>query len=134
MATGTRQRSSATPSDNPFLALIDQCAEKIPRRLSAYHQYMKIHYQSRVKSEYNRRYAAAANAYDSATEEQRELKIVPKPVQLKIRNEVGMEFWEAESDETRNAVIQAVEDAHAKDLEERENALLIPETPQQFHS
>jgi hypothetical protein len=95
---------------------------------------MKMHYHSRVKNEYNRRFAAAANAYNSATKEQRELKIVPKPVALKIRNEVGMEIWEAESDEIHDAVIQAVEDVHAKDIEERENALLIPETPQQFHS
>jgi hypothetical protein len=95
---------------------------------------MKMHYHSRVKDEYNRRYAATANAYNNATEEQHKLKIVPKPVAVKIRNEVGMEFWEAESDEVRDDVIQAVEDVHAKDIEERENALLIPETPQQFHS
>jgi hypothetical protein len=129
----TKQGPSAVPSTNPFLALLDHAAEKIPRRLSALHQYMKMYYKSRVKNEFNRRFAVAATAYNNATKEQRESKVVLKPVALKIRNEVGMEFWEVEDDEIREEVLQAVEDIHAKDIEEREKALLIPQTPQQFH-
>jgi hypothetical protein len=71
--------------------------------------------------------------YDEATEEERENEDLQKPIALQMRNEIGREFWNLETDEFREAVAQEAEDAHTKEVEEWEQSKVVPKTPQQFH-
>ena len=92
-----------------------------------------MYYEERIKYEYTLRFQAATKAYNDATDEERELEIVPEPWAVKIRNEVGKEFWNQETDEFREEVAQAAEDAHAKDVEAWEDLKHMAKTPQQYH-
>jgi hypothetical protein len=92
-----------------------------------------VHYQSRVREEYDRRYAVAKHQYDNATEEERESGQVKKPVAVQLRSEVGREFWNLETEEFRDSMAQDAAEEHAKEMEEWEELKLVPKTPQQFH-
>ena len=127
-----------SPSDNPFAAILEKSFGKPPRRLTPYHQYLKMYYEERIKDEYTRRFEAAREKYNkaaaSAADEGGESEFVLEPPSaLKIRNEVGREFWDLEPDELREEVVQAAEDAHAKEVEEWEGLKLMAKTPQQYH-
>jgi hypothetical protein len=124
---------AGSSTDNPFSAVLAGSIDKAPRKLTPFHQYLKVHYHTRIKEEYTRRYAIAKKKYDEATEEERENKDVEKPIPLQMRNEIGREFWNLETDEFREAVAQDAEDAHTKEVEEWEELKVVPKTPQQFH-
>lgn len=94
---------------------------------------MKLHYDSRVKEEYLRRYAVAKQRYDNATEDDRENGIVKKPIPVQMRAEIGKEFWDLETAEFREEIAQHAEDVHAQEVEEWEESKKVPKTPQQFH-
>jgi len=63
------------------------------------HLYFKLHYRTRIKGEYLRRYAVAKKAYEDATEEDKESGDVKKIIPIVLRNAVGKEFWLLESAE-----------------------------------
>jgi hypothetical protein len=123
--------------DNPFAAILERSLGKQPRRLTPYHQYLKMYYEERIKDEYTWRFEAATKKYNEATasaaDEDDESEFVPELSALKIRNEVGREFWDLEPDKLHEEVAQAAEDAHAKEVKEWEDSKLIAKTPQQYH-
>ena len=92
-----------------------------------------MYYETRVKNEYLRRLSAMRQAFKDATEEERQSGAVEEPKPLKLMSIVGREIWKLETDDVRKLVVQAVEDLHAKRVEEWEQAMLIPDTAQQIH-
>jgi hypothetical protein len=118
---------------NPFTAVLAANIEKAPRRLTPFHMYLKLHYLSRVKSEYLRRYMIAKKSYEDATEEDLEAGLVKKPIPVQLRTEIGLEFWKLETEETRQQIAQEAEDTHLKALEAWEQSKQVPKTPLQFH-
>jgi hypothetical protein len=120
--------------DSPFVAIPGlESLTKPPRKLTPFHQYLKMYYEERIKDEYSRRFQDATMEYDCATEEERESGVVPRPWAVKIRNEVGRELWNQETESFRKEVAQAAEDAHAKAVKEWKDSMLTPRTPQQHH-
>jgi hypothetical protein len=115
------------------MAILEKNLEKPSRRLTPFHQYLKMYYEERVKDEYTRRFQEATKRFKDATDEERELEIVKEPWAVKIRNEVGKEFWDKETEEFRKEVARVAEDVHAKELEVWEDSKLIAKTPQQHH-
>jgi hypothetical protein len=107
--------------------------EKAPRRLTPFHQYLKLHYHSRVKGEYLRRYAIAKKEYDNATEEEQENKAVKKPIPVQLRTEVATEFWLLETEKFRASIANIAEETYVKEVEEWEELKMVPKTAQQFH-
>jgi len=97
------------------------------------HMYFKLHYRTHIKEEYLRRYAAAKEAYNDATEDDLESGAVKKPIPLRFRNEVGKEFWLLESTKFWESIAQEAEDVHLKQMKEWEEAKIVPKTAQQFH-
>ena len=120
-------------SANPLTAVFAMNIEKAPRRLTPVHMYYKLHYRTRIKDEFLRRYAVVKKAYDDASQEDRDSGAIKKPVPLQYRNEIGKEFWLLESSEFRNKVAQQAEDAHLEQLQAWEEARQVPKTAQQFH-
>lgn len=110
------------------MAILNRNIEKAPRKLSAYNQYLKLYYEERIKGEFQRRLSAMRQAFKDATEEERQCGAVEDPVPLKLMNVVGHEFWEREPDEVRKSVAKVAEDIHAKKVEEREQAMLVPDS------
>jgi hypothetical protein len=94
---------------------------------------LKVHYTSRIKEEYVRRYAIAKKQYDDATPEERESGAVKKPIAVQLRTEVGKEFWNLETEEFCGEMGQESEDLHLKEVEEWQMSKTVPKTPQQFH-
>lgn len=112
--------------------LTDHTTKK-PRKLTPFHHYLKLYYRTRVKAEYERRYASAVNEYEAASEAEREAKGLKRPVAVSMRAEVGKEFWVSESTEFREEVEKRCDEAHAKELEDWEQNQQLPKTPQQYH-
>ena len=127
------ESTKAASSANPFSAVLAANIEKAPRKLSSFHQYFKLYYSSRIKEEYLRRYAIAKKEYDNATEQDKASGVVNKPVPVRLRSEVGKEFWLLESDAFRAAVAQEAENNHTKEVEEWEDLKKVPRTAVQFH-
>ena len=123
----------SSSSANPFTAAFSANIEKAPHKLSPFHQYFKLYYQSRIKEEYHRRYAIAKKSYDDATEEHKQSGAVKKPVTVSYRTEVGREFWLLETEEFWAETAKKAEDVHAKEVEEWEAAKEVPKTAQEFH-
>lgn len=106
---------------------------KPPRKLSAFHYYIKMYYHTRIKDEYNRRYALAKSSYDDATVEDKESGVVTMPVALQLRTNVCMEFWNLESQEFRDQMGEQAENEHLNDLAEWKERQEAPKTPQEYH-
>jgi hypothetical protein len=123
-------KADTSASTNPFTAALAANIEKAPRKLTPMHMYFKLHYRTRIKEEYLRRYAAAKEAYNDATEDDLESGAVKKPIPLRFRNEVGKEFWLLESTEFRESIAQEAEDVHLKQMKEWEEAKIVPKTAQ----
>jgi len=69
--------ASSTGSVNPFISVLDAIKGKPPQKLSPFHQYFKLHYKSRIRAEYIRRFNWAKEEYENTTEqERREKKVV----------------------------------------------------------
>jgi hypothetical protein len=94
---------------------------------------MKEHYQSRVKEEFLRRFAAAKTEYEDATEEHKSNGEAKKPIPVAIRTETGMEFWLLESDEFRAQVALDAEEAYARETQAWQELKEVPKTAVQFH-
>jgi hypothetical protein len=86
-----------------------------------------------VKSEYLGRFAIATKEYMDASPEEKEDESVTKPVALRMRTEIVMEFWKTETAEFREQMVQDAEGEHAKALEIWEQSKEAPKTAQQFH-
>jgi hypothetical protein len=86
-----------------------------------------------VKSEYLRRYAIAKKEYDDTTEEEQESRLVNKPIPVRLRTEIAMEFWFLETEEFRASIAKIAEETYVKEVEEWEELKTVPKTAQQFH-
>ena len=130
---GEASQTSSASSTNPFISVLDANKSKPPRKLTPFHHYFKLHYNSRIKAEYLRRFQSAKNEYNAATEEERAVKKWTAPVAIALRCEVGREFWLLESAAFREEVAVSAEEQHAKDMAEWEVLQQVPKTPQEFH-
>jgi len=125
--------ASSTDSVNPFVSVLDAIKGKPPRKLSPFHQYFKLHYKTRIRAEYIRRFNWAKEEYENATEEERREKKLSAPVAIAVRSRVGREFWLLESEEFRQEIGRLAEQQHTSDVEEWEASQQMSKTPQQFH-
>ena len=119
----------STTFTSPFLDVLAANLEKAPQRLTPFHRYLKMYYQSRVKDEYVQRLAIAKNNYDNAMKEEKENGDVKEPVALQLMSEVGREFWLRKTNEFRKQIAMDAKDAHVKEVEEWEALKETPETP-----
>jgi hypothetical protein len=126
-------KADTSASTNPFTAALAAGIEKAPQKLTPMHLYFKLHYRTRIKDEYLRRYVVAKKAYDDATEEDLESGAVKKPIPLQFRIDAGREFWLLESTEFWEHIAQEAENAHLKQIAEWEETKKVPKTALQFH-
>lgn len=115
------------------MSVLASSINKAPRKLAPLHQYLKLHYISKIKPEFVRRYAVAKDAWQKATEDEKKNGVVMKPVAVKMRLELAREFWLLETEEFREAVSNNASAAHAEEMEQWQSAKTIPKTPQEFH-
>jgi hypothetical protein len=92
-----------------------------------------LYYILRIKEEYLRRYVVAKRAWDDATQEDRDSRVIKKPIPVQLRTEVGKEFWVLETEEFREEMSKNAEDTHLKEMEEWEALKNVPKTALQFH-
>ena len=87
---------------------------KRPRKLSVFNYYLKTHYQKDIKNDYKRRYAALKSEYETryalATEKQR--LNMKQPRSVAVRNQVGTEYWNLETEATCQRIILETQAAH----------------------
>lgn len=105
----------------------------MPCKKSAFQTYTKQYYQSRIKPEYQRRWATLTREYDEATEAERVEKGLQEPVSVSVRTLLNHEFWKSESEEFRQGIENEVAQEHLQALEEWQKRKKEPVTPQQFH-
>jgi hypothetical protein len=125
--------ASSTGSVNPFVSVLDVIKGKPPRKLSPFHQYFKLHYKSRIRAEYIRRFNWEKEEYENTTEQERREKQLSAPVAISVRSRVGREFWLLESEEFHQEMGELAEKQHTLDVEEWEASQQMLNTPQQFH-
>ena len=125
--------TSSASSINPFVSVLDANKSKAPRKLTPFHQYFKLHYNTRIKAEYTRRFQLAKDEYDASTDEERAANDLKAPIAVALRSEVGREFWFLESAAFREEIAVLAEEQHAQDMAEWEAIQKVPKTPQEFH-
>jgi hypothetical protein len=125
--------SSGGASVNPFMSVLDANKGKPPRKISPFHLYFKLHYGTRIKAEYTRRFRWANEEYENATEEERLEKGLTAPVAIALRCKVGREFWMLESEQFRQELSELSEKEHTSNMEAWEVSQKVAKTPQQFH-
>lgn len=129
----TEIKKSESSSANPFTTVLATGIEKPPRKRTPLHHYFKWFYNSRIKEEYNRRFAVAKKLFDEASEDNKLNGSAKKPMVVQIRTEVGREFWFLEMEEFQEQMVEEVEDIHTKEMEDWEAMKQVPKTAQQFH-
>ena len=128
---GEASQTSSASSTNPFISVLDANKSKPLCKLTPFHHYFKLHYNSRIKAEYL--FQSAKNEYNAATEEERAMKKWTAPVAIALRCKVGQEFWLLESAAFHEEVAASAEEQHAEDMAEWEVLQQVPKTPQEFH-
>ncbi|KAF7980387.1 hypothetical protein HWV62_38180 [Athelia sp. TMB] len=118
---------------NPFLDVMGGAIETPPRKLAAIHTYSKLFYASRMKEEYERRYAVAKLAWNNATEAERASDGVDRPVPVSLRAKLVREFWQLETSEMRLEMQDAANKDHAEAVEAWKALKIKPKTALQFH-
>ena len=130
---GEASQTSSASSTNLFISVLDVNKSKPLRKLTPFHHYFKLHYNSWIKAEYLCRFQLAKNEYNAATEEERAVKKWTALVAIALGCEVGWEFWLLEFTAFREEVTASTEEQHAKDMAEWEVLQQVPKTPQEFH-
>jgi hypothetical protein len=115
------------------MSVLDAIRTKPPRKISPFHLYFKLHYATRIKAEYTRRFRWAKEEYENATEEERLEKGLVAPVAIALQSKVGREFWMLESKELHQELNELAEKEHTSDMEEWEASQQVSKTPQHFH-
>lgn len=88
---------------------------------------------TKIKPEFVRRYAVACQSWASATNDEKERKVIEKPVAVKMRAELGKQFWILESKDFRTEIAESAVAAHAEEMKEWEALKQTPTTPLEFH-
>jgi hypothetical protein len=117
------------------MGVLNEHITKRPRKLSAFHHYMKLYYTSKVKAEYERHFPRILAEYETALaaaseEEKQNLK---KPTAVSVRAEIGKQFWLAESIAFREEVEKSRDEVHEREMRDWETTQQKPKTPQEFH-
>jgi hypothetical protein len=95
---------------------------------------MRMYYQSTMKEEADRCFAANTIVYERLSEEEKaNTGVHPRPVALRIRLDVAEEFWKMESTEVKEKVLAAIKEQHEENIEELEKLKEILKTPAQYH-
>ncbi|KAF7971124.1 hypothetical protein HWV62_21996 [Athelia sp. TMB] len=116
-----------------FSGLFGNDAWAAPRKRSAIQTYTKLYYISRMKADYERRFAVSCREWDAATEQQRCKRMLKRPQAVSFRGGIVREYWEAETEEFRLSMEREAVRDQKEALEEWKEMKSAPKTPQQFH-
>jgi hypothetical protein len=125
--------STLNGAANPFVSLGLADVPKPPRRMAEINYYMKLHYNTRMKSEAYRRFDIAKRDYEGATEEERSEGEMKEPVPLAIQTETAKSFWATESAATKDEVRVGLEATYQEELAAWKADRQLPKTPQEYH-
>jgi len=118
---------------NPLLALFPSTELKAPRRAWVINKYMQVYYDMRIAEEAERRIIIAQRKFNQATEEEIADQDLKEPIDLIIRKETTMEFWETESEATKEEVQAQVETDYNAEVEAWNSKKDLPKTAQEYH-
>lgn len=113
------------------LSLIAAKVPKKPTKSNYLNQYMKMHYQTLMKEEGDRRLASAMAEYGRLSDEEKTKKV--PPVALSIRKNVAREYWSTETAEVKAAVLEAAGNEHVENIAEFLALKDVPKTPAQYY-
>ena len=106
---------------------------KPPRRMGEINMYMKLHYDTRIKAEADRRLEIVQRQYDETMDSERLAQELKPPVPLVMRTETVRMFWATESTATKDKVHGEIEAAYEAEQKEWEAKMAVPKTPQEYH-
>lgn len=113
------------------LSLVAEKVPKKPMKNNYLNQYMKMHWKTLMKDLADQRLASAMHAWNKL--KQGDEGFDNRPVPMAIRRAVAQEFWETESAEVKESVLQAAKADHATHMAEWSELKEEPKTPAQFY-
>jgi ribosomal protein L23 len=125
----------ATPdgTKNPLLALFPSTKLKAPHRAWVINKYMWMYYDTRITEEAERCIIIAQQKFNQATKEEIDDQDLKEPIDLVIHKETAMEFWETESEATKEEVRAQVETDYNAEVEAWNSKKELPKTAQKYH-
>jgi hypothetical protein len=94
---------------------------------------MRMYYDTRIAEEAERRIIIAQRKFNQATEEEIADQDLKEPIDLVICKETTMEFWETESEATKEEVRAQVETDYNAEVEAWNSKKDLPKTAQEYH-